>query len=66
MKVQMNGQVHEVAPDATVATLLQQLGLAADRVAVERNRELVPRRRHAQTPLADGDTLEVVTLVGGG
>jgi thiamine biosynthesis protein ThiS len=66
MQIQVNGEMRQVPEGATVATLLEQLNLPADRVAVERNRDLVPRRRHGETALAEGDTLEVVTLVGGG
>jgi sulfur carrier protein len=50
----------------TVATLISELGLAGRPVAVERNREVVPRAQHASTVLAAGDRLEVVTFVGGG
>lgn len=50
----------------TVAELLRELGLDFRQVAVERNREIVPRARHGETVLADGDQLEVVTFVGGG
>jgi len=50
----------------SVAGLLEELSLAGKPVAVELNREVVPRARHAETILRDGDTLEIVTLVGGG
>ena len=50
----------------TVATLIHELGLTGRPVAVERNREVVPRALHASTVLATGDRLEVVTFVGGG
>jgi sulfur carrier protein len=50
----------------TVATLIGELGLAGKPVAVERNREVVPRALHASTVLAEGDRIEVVTFVGGG
>ena len=66
MKVQLNGVEREVGRDATVATLVAALGLRVEQVAVERNHELVPRDRHAETALAEGDRIEVVTLVGGG
>lgn len=66
MRVLVNGTERELAAGATVAGLLAALGLASERVAVERNGQLVPRARHASTALADGDRLEVVTLVGGG
>jgi sulfur carrier protein len=64
--VVINGQPRNVSRGTTVAVLLDQLGLAQKRVAVERNREVVPRAAHATTELADGDRLEVVTFVGGG
>ncbi len=66
MWVQVNGEPRELAPGSTVAALLAALGLGDRPVAVERNAEIVPRARHASTPLADGDRLEVVQFVGGG
>jgi sulfur carrier protein len=66
MRVEVNGQPREVAEGATVAALLEGLKMPQPRVAVELNLELVPRARHAQTVLHDGDRVEVVTLVGGG
>jgi len=66
MKVLVNGAAHEVPEGATVRALLLQLGLGATAVAVERNQCLVPRAAHATTVLAEGDRLELVTLVGGG
>jgi sulfur carrier protein len=50
----------------TVAQLISELGLGDRRVAVERNRNVVPRAEHATTVLSEGDRLEVVTFVGGG
>jgi sulfur carrier protein len=64
--VVINGQTRRVNAGATVASLLGELGLGDRRVAVEKNREVVPRAQHASTVLADGDRLEVVTFVGGG
>jgi sulfur carrier protein len=64
--VEVNGALRPIAAGTTVATLLAELGLADRRVAVERNREVVPRAEHARTVLAAGDRLEVVTFVGGG
>lgn len=66
MKLTINGQTREVADGTTVAALLDELRLAGKPVAVEVNLELVPRQRHADHRLADGDRLEIVTLVGGG
>ena len=66
MTITLNGQSREVPTSATVSDLLRQLGVKAEHVAVEVNRKLVPRARHTETPIAEGDVLEVVTLVGGG
>jgi thiamine biosynthesis protein ThiS len=66
MRITVNGQELELQDGATVAELVASLALPATRVAVERNRELVRRGDHANTALCAGDTLEVVTLVGGG
>lgn len=55
-----------LAGPATVASLLDEMGLAGKRLAVERNGEIVPRGLHAATGLADGDRLEIVVAVGGG
>ena len=64
--VVINGQQRLVNQGTTVAALIGELGLAGKPVAVERNREVVPRAQHATTVLAAGDRLEVVTFVGGG
>jgi sulfur carrier protein len=66
LHVVVNGESREIPAGTTVAGLIQQLGLGDRRVAVERNREVVPRAHHADTALADGDHLELVTFVGGG
>jgi thiamine biosynthesis protein ThiS len=55
-----------VSAGLTLAALLEQLQVNRQHVAVELNRELVPREQHAERQLADGDVLEIVTLVGGG
>ena len=64
--VVINGEARRLAEGSTVASLISELGLAGKPVAVERNREVVPRAQHAVTVLAAGDHLEVVTFVGGG
>ena len=66
IRILVNGQPREIAPDCTVAAVLEQAGLAQKPVAVEVNLELVPRSRHAEHRLAEGDRMEIVTLVGGG
>jgi thiamine biosynthesis protein ThiS len=66
MWITLNGQPRQIAEAATIADLLAELGLSPAMVAVEVNLDLVPRGRHAERQLAPGDTLEVVSLVGGG
>lgn len=66
MQVVVNGEVREVPDGATVEALLRAVGLAGRPVAVERNLEIVPKSAHAATVLADGDRIEIVTMVGGG
>ncbi len=66
MMVQVNGQASELPQPCSVAALLDQLQTGPVAVAVERNGEVVPKARHAETMLQDGDQLEIVTLVGGG
>ena len=66
LSVTVNGSATRVASGASVADLLQRLGVASPRVAVERNKDIVPRAEYAATRLAEGDVLEIVELVGGG
>ncbi len=66
MTIFLNGEPRDLAAQTTVAALLQQLKLEARNVAVEVNLDVVPRQRHADVVLRDGDRLEIVTLVGGG
>ena len=70
MEIMLNGQVHQLpslpTTPWTVAALIESLGYAGKRIAVERNGDLVPRSRHAEVILADGDRLEIVVAVGGG
>ena len=66
MRVFLNGEL-ATAPDAvTLAAWLEQLGLPQKGVAVERNREIVPKSQYATTRLAEGDRIEIVQFVGGG
>lgn len=66
MTVVVNGAPRELPAGATVSDLLRALGLEGRPLAVERNLEIVPRSVHASTQLADGDRVEIVTMVGGG
>jgi sulfur carrier protein len=65
-RILCNGQPRQTATGTTIVALLAELGLEPRHVAVEVNLELVPRARHAERALVDGDKLEIVTLVGGG
>lgn len=66
MRLSVNGESQEVDAPCSVAELIVRLGLEPNSVAVERNRAVVPRARHAQEQLAEGDELELVHFVGGG
>ena len=66
MRITVNGEAHDVPDRTTVARLLEMLPAAGGPVAVEVNREIVPRSLHAGRALAPGDEIEIVTLVGGG
>jgi len=66
MQVFVNGDAMEIVEGATVADLVRQLTDDPRGMAIERNREIVPKSAHATTQLADGDGLEVVQFVGGG
>ena len=65
IRVILNGEARRVAP-GSIAVLVTSLGLQVTKVAVERNREIVPRSTLADVALADGDELEIVHFVGGG
>ena len=67
MELLVNGTLHRLEPPpATVADLVRALNLGGRRIAVERNGEIVPKSRYAETAVAPGDRLEVVAAVGGG
>jgi sulfur carrier protein len=66
IEITVNGAARRVAPGTTVAGLITELGLGGKRIAVERNRDVVPRARHSEVVLQSGDHIELVTFVGGG
>ena len=68
MKLQINGEEKsfESTGPFTLAALVESLDMKPDRVAIELNRDIVPRDLWAQTTLNDGDRLEMVHFVGGG
>ncbi len=67
MQLTVNGTLRTFdRPVGTVADLVRELCLEGKRIAVERNGEIVPRSRYAETSVAPGDKLEIVGAVGGG
>lgn len=66
IEIILNGEPRQIAPDESLAGLIEQLGYAGKRIATERNGEIVPKSRYADTRLAQGDRLEIVVAVGGG
>jgi thiamine biosynthesis protein ThiS len=64
--VSVNGESVSMPTGSTLAELLRRLSLEGKPVAVEHNRRVVPRAEHASVRLNHGDTLEIVTFVGGG
>jgi thiamine biosynthesis protein ThiS len=66
MTIVLNGESRDVPEGLAVSALLVHLGLNPDRVAIEHNRDILPRSRWSATPLRPGDNFEIVHLVGGG
>jgi sulfur carrier protein len=66
MHVRVNGEDHELPEALTVAELVERVGLADQRIALEVNREIVPRSQYDATRLQEGDRVEIVRAIGGG
>jgi len=66
VRIRVNGEDRVVPSGTRISALLSQLGVSTPRVAVERNREILPKAKYDSTALEDGDELEVVEFVGGG
>lgn len=66
VSITVNGEHRRVAAGLSIAELAEELGLVPEKVAVERNLEIVPRSTLAQVMIEDGDELEIVHFVGGG
>ena len=62
----INGETRQLDNPLAFNQLIDHLGLAGKRIAIERNGEIVPRSEFAQRSVADGDRLEIVVAVGGG
>jgi thiamine biosynthesis protein ThiS len=66
MIIKVNGDATEVPEGLTVSAMLQHLGMADGRVAIERNLDILPRARWAETQVQSNDSFEIVHFVGGG
>lgn len=66
MKVTINGEQREIPSGLNVISLLSHLGIQTERVAIERNLDVLPRERWAETEVAPDDSFEIVHFVGGG
>ena len=66
MTITVNSEPRPLDPGTTIASLLESLGLPATDTVAEINGDIIPRARFADTPLNDGDRIELIRFVGGG
>jgi sulfur carrier protein len=66
MEIELNGELKQIAEQATIRDLLAELGLMQKRLAIEVNQQIIPRSRFEQTTLKSHDKVEVVHAIGGG
>lgn len=66
MQIKVNGKPHILEEKTSVSGLIEQLSLNSTQVAVERNRQIVPRASWEKTALNDADEIEIVRFIGGG
>lgn len=66
MNCTVNGQPRELAPDTTIDQLIEQLGLSGSICAAEVDKKIVPKRERSSFVIQKGQSIEIVTLVGGG
>jgi thiamine biosynthesis protein ThiS len=66
IEITVNGESQQIPHGLDVPRLLAHLGIRAERVAIERNLQILPRANWAATQVASGDRYEIVHLVGGG
>ena len=66
MKIYLNGEARDVPDNYTAAQLVEELGLAGKRIAMEVNMEIVPRSGYQDHPLQQDDKIEIVHAIGGG
>jgi len=66
MNITLNGESRTLESDASLGQLLEMLGLGDKRIAIEVNREIVPRSEYDNFRLSESDTIEIVNAIGGG
>lgn len=66
ISIQLNGQEREISEDLTVTSLLSELGVHQDRVAVELNLDILDKGKFPEVKLKNGDKVEIIGFVGGG
>lgn len=66
IEIQLNGEPKTLEKSGTIAEMLAELGLDTRKIAVEQNREIVPKSAYSATSLAPGDEIEIVAFIGGG
>lgn len=66
MKIQLNGESRDIPDNSTAQSLVDFLDLSGKRLAMELNREIIPRSAYADTLLHEGDQIEIVHAIGGG
>jgi thiazole synthase len=66
MNIKVNGQLRQFSSPLSITRLAEQLALNPTQVAIERNREIVPKSTYAQVQVNEGDEIEIVTFIGGG
>lgn len=66
MEIRLNGELKTLVKPTTLADLVAEMGLDTRKIAIERNREIVPKSAYAATALASADEIEIVAFIGGG
>ena len=66
MEITLNGEKYNLETGSNIVDLIEKLGLNIDKLAIERNLEIVPKSKFAMTIIEEGDKLELVHFIGGG
>ncbi len=66
MNIMLNGKAREISDNSSLQEMLEEINVENRRIAVEVNREIIPRAKHPEFELSDGDHIEIIQAVGGG